>query len=121
MWIICDVGFFNVVCQDGDAENGLLTVKARSRNDLKALEDFIPFDRPIEESDEADYRYRRKAKKHDVIGGFQTIMREIDYPKTKPKLMERHPDRQLIYFRVWDELYTIQVIDEAKKSLRSTS
>lgn len=108
MWIVCDIGFFNIVCQDDDLQKGLLTVKARSRKDLEDLRDFVPYTNAIEESEKADYRFRIKAPKHQVRGGFATILNEIDYPKTKPKLAEKHPDRQDIYLQVWGDLYAIQ-------------
>lgn len=114
MWIICDVGFFNVICQDGDAERDLLTVKARSRKDLIDLSDYITFRvRDIEESQVTDYRFRVKAPKLDVTDGFNRIMNEIHYPKTKPKLMERHPERGEIYLNVWGDLLRIQRDSEA--------
>jgi len=112
MWVICDVGFFNIVCQDGDLGAGLLTVKARSKKDLEALRDFIPYTNAIEESQVADYRFRIKAPKHQVRGGFATILNEINYPKTKPKLAENNPDRSSIYLRTWAVLEQIQYLDE---------
>ena len=112
MWLITKIGFFNVICQGDDEERGLLTVKARSREDLKRLADYIPYTNAIEESLVTDYRYRIKARKHEVRGGFATLMNEIDYPKTKPKLAKNNPDRGVIYLNVWGELYNIQELDE---------
>lgn len=114
MWIVCDAGFFNIICQDDDAEKGLLTVKSRSIKELEYLENFaiFPPDLPIEESDVTDYRFRRKMPRDRAVRLFTTFIQDINYPKTKPKLMERNPDRTDIYLRVWADLYAIQEIDE---------
>ena len=112
MWLVTSIGFFNIVCQDDDKEHDLLTVKARCRQDLIDLEDYVPFELDIEESNVTDYRFRRKANRHLVADGIQLLLREIDYPKTKPKLMENRPDRAAIYLAAWSDLYSIQGIDE---------
>lgn len=106
MWIITKIGFFNVVCQDSD---GTLTIKARSREDLERLNSYVPYTSDdIEESDTADYRFRVKAKKNGVRSGLARLVDEIDYPKTKPKLSELHPERGGIYLNVWEDLGAIQ-------------
>lgn len=113
MWVICDIGFFNIVCQDDDLQRGLLTVKSRSRKDLENfIKSFNFVDPEIEESDQADYRFRFKAPRAAVMSFMDDTVNEIDYPKTKPKLKERNPDRESIYLDVWSDLYQIQQIDE---------
>ena len=108
MWLVTEVGFFNIVCSDDDDIKGLLTVKARSKQDLVKLEDYIPFTLPIEESDRHDYRFRRKALRRDVSAGIRQLVRGIDYPKTKPAISKLNPDRDDIYLAVWSDLYAIQ-------------
>lgn len=38
MWLVTEFGFFSIVAKPGDAERGLLTVRARVPGDLKALQ-----------------------------------------------------------------------------------
>src|SRR5688572_22115087 len=78
MWIVCDAGFFNIVCQDDDEKKGLLTIKSRSRKDLERLEEYIPFIFAIEESDKTDYRFRRKARSDLVSNGIKQLVFDID-------------------------------------------
>lgn len=108
MWLVTKIGFFNIIEQDDDAEKGLLTVKARARKDLQLLGNFLLFQTPIEESIQTDYRFRQKANKHYVANGIQQLVKEIDYPKTKPELAKLNPDRSDIYLQVWEDLYEIQ-------------
>lgn len=113
MWIVSQRGFYNIVCQDGDEEKGLLTIKARCRNDLLAVQQLITT-REIEESNTADYRFRVKARAHRVASYVAMMVDNIDYPKTKPKLATYHSQRSGIYFSVWEDLYQIQELkDEA--------
>jgi len=90
---------------------GLLTIKARNRDDLNWIRGEIDTSE-IEESETADYRFRVKADRLNVINLTTTILYQINYPKTKPKLAERHPERNGIYFRVWDDLCAIQELDD---------
>lgn len=111
MWIICDAGFFNIICQDDDDEKGLLTVKARSREDLQEFQIWFGIGWPeieIEESPITDYRFRLKAPRFLVKDVIKRMTDKIDYPKTKPKLAERHPERGEIYLNVWGDLLRIQ-------------
>lgn len=107
MWIVTKIGFFNIVCQDKE----LITVKARSRDDLVKLEDYIPFDLEIEESDAADYKFRRKATRANVAAGIRQLVKEIDYPMTKPAITQWFPERREIYLNVWGDLLRIQEPD----------
>lgn len=111
MWIVSEQGFYNIVCQDGDEEKGLLTIKARSHDDLVRVQKAITTSE-IETSDAADYRFRVKARADRVASFACMLVDHIDYPKTKPKLAERHPERSAIYFRVWDDLGAIQELDD---------
>lgn len=113
MWVICSEGFFNIVCQDDDEQKGLLTVKARSREDLENFISYFSFVGPeIEESHTADYQFRFKAPRQAVMNFMFNAVNEINYPKTKPKLAENRPDRANIYLRTWAVLQNIQYMDE---------
>lgn len=112
MWLITKIGFFNIIEQDTDRENGLLTVKARSKNDLENFKKYCTITGGIQESDTADYRFRVKARRAHVIEAISVLVGEIDYGKTKPAISENFPERGGIYFNVWDTLYEIQCLKE---------
>lgn len=107
LWIVSQLGFFNIICQDDDAEKGLLTIKARDYRDLQAVQKYITTS-DIEESNITDYKYRVKARADRVASFVAMMIDHIDYPKTKPKLVEDHPERSSIYLDVWGDLLRIQ-------------
>lgn len=114
MWIITKIGFFNIVEQDGDRAKGLLTVKARSKEDLNFFNERLPDGLVnIEESLTADYRYRLKARKVDVINVVGFLVAEINYGKTKPAITNWFSERRELYLDVWDVLRAIQYDEEA--------
>lgn len=118
MWVITRIGFFNIIEQDDDREKGLLTVKARSREDLEKfkklnhrLQDRLTGG--IEESNITDYRFRLKAIRNDVTVALSRLVDRIDYGKTKPAIMRDFPERSGIYYQVWEDLYEIQRLETA--------
>ena len=40
MWLVTPIGFFSIVQKPGDKANGTLTVRARLRSDLAALNQY---------------------------------------------------------------------------------
>lgn len=114
MWIVTKIGFFNIVCQDDDEKRERLTIKARSKDDLINVRGYIPFDGEIEESQVTDYRFRVKVLKRSALSLVEQLADEIDYPKTKPALAKKFPERSDIYLRVWDNLYHLQTRDAKK-------
>lgn len=120
MWLVTKIGFFNIIEQDDDRAKGLLTVKARSREDLQSLKDHYIWceGADIEESAVTDYRFRFKAPRMNVKSGISKLVDEIDYSKTKPAISENFPERSGIYFQVWEGLYAIQELNAEKKGLR---
>jgi hypothetical protein len=109
MWIVTKIGFFNIIQQDSDENDEILTIKARSRADLEYVMGRIPvISNAIEESDKADYRFRIKAYRADVMKLIGHLVSEIDYGKTKPAITEKFPERAGTYLNVWDDLYAIQ-------------
>ena len=114
MYIISEIGFFNIIQYPEDVPKGILTVKARRRQDLLSLQAFIhpelakigPAD--IEESKEADYRYRLKFPAEAIMAAVGSLVGNIRYPKTKDRLRHTHPDRMDTYFEVWDILSDLQ-------------
>lgn len=123
MWLITRIGFFNIIEQDDDREKGLLTIKARSREDLENFKKFniLLQDRltgGIEESAVTDYRFRLKARRDVVKDTVSVLVANIDYGKTKSAISENFPERSGIYFAVWEDLYGIQELDATQKRLR---
>ncbi len=112
MWVITKIGFFNIIQYDEDKERNFLTIKARSREDLERAQKYLPAIGEIEESMEADYRFRLKAPKLAVSGMIGDLVEEIDYRLTKPTISAHYPERSGIYFGVWDRLYEIQELNE---------
>lgn len=113
MWIVTEDGFFNIIQYPEDKERDLLTLKARRGADLvQAAADIFGNDDDyndfIEESDDADYKYRMKAQRWRVVDYIASKVRAIDYPKTKDALNATHPDRSGIYLAVWDTLSELQ-------------
>jgi hypothetical protein len=112
MWIITRIGFFNIIQYDEDKAKDLLTVKARSREDLDNFKNLSirTLITEIEESQVTDYQFRLKAPRDIVIQTVAKLVDDIDYGKTKPAISEKFPERAGIYFGVWDRLYEIQCL-----------
>ena len=121
MWLVTKIGFFNIIQYDEDKADDLLTIKARSKEDLLNTQKYLPDIVEIEESSEADYRFRLKAPKLAVAGMIAALVEGIDYRLTKPSISKSFPERARLYFNVWDTLYHIQEIDVTKERLRSSS
>jgi len=120
MWLVTKIGFFNIIQYPEDKAKDLLTIKARSRDDLENFNEFLPSlgEGKIEESHEADYRFRIKLPRQDAIYVVHCLVEQIDYKLTKPAIAEKYPERSGIYFSVWDRLYEIQELNAAQEKLR---
>jgi len=126
MWIVTRIGFFNIIQYPEDKTADLLTIKARSKEDLENFKNLSATFRDkitggVEESSEADYRFRLKVTRREAAKAIASLVEEIDYAKTKPVISEDFPERTRIYFNVWDTLGQIQEIDAAKERLHSPS
>ena len=108
MWIVTKIGFFNLIKYPEDKKDRLLTIKARSQRDLDNFKKYLPASREIEESRDADYRFRFKADQSAAAHCIAALVEEIDYAKTKPVIMKDFPERSGIYYQVWEDLYAIQ-------------
>lgn len=111
MWLVTQHGFFNIIQYDEDKPD-LLTIKARRREDLVWATDELKLmgapAGPIETYELADYAYRIKAPKDDVMNLVAKMASSVDYDKFKGRIIEVQPDRHAIYLRVWQELYVLQ-------------
>jgi 8-oxo-dGTP pyrophosphatase MutT (NUDIX family) len=80
MWIITPLGFFSIVQKPSDVPAGTLTVRARVRNDLEALQAAVlPGLGAITESKSTDYRFRATAQRSLVEAAMAqlTALREV--------------------------------------------
>ena len=90
MWLITSFGFFSVVEKPGDRQKGLVTVRARVREDLEALkEKYLPTLGPIASSSATDYRYRAVAPKPDLAAAAAKAVFDIDYDNFKNRVKQQ--------------------------------
>ena len=107
MWIITAQGFYSIVKKAGDPP-GMLTIRARVKNDLLNLQSKLPSMSSIVESDDSDYRYRAFAKPEDVAQAVSDMIMKIDYPNFKNKVSDGNLYRGAVYSSVWGELMRIE-------------
>lgn len=111
MWLITPIGFFSIVQKPEDMNSETLTIRARVRSDLEALQlRYLPELGSIKESNNTDYRFRAKASKPDVAKVMSQMVLDIDYSNFKNKVAQTQGlDRAHVYHDVWDALYTLQM------------
>jgi hypothetical protein len=110
MWLMTKFGFFSIVQKPGDAEAGMLTVRARVRADLEALrERYLPEMGEIAENAGTDYRCRARAPREALAAALQQITLDIDYGNFKSTVHKTQgAQRSEVYHEVWDALYQLQ-------------
>jgi len=110
MWLITPIGFFSVVQKPTDIKTKTLTVRARARTDLEALQaQYLPELGPIQESAVNDYRYRATAPQAAVAAAMGRLAETLDYSNFKDAVKQRQGSaRAHLYHDVWDVLYRLQ-------------
>jgi len=109
MWLITDFGFFSIVAKPGDAEAGLLTVRARVRGDLEALGRLMPTMGPILEGVGSDYVFRAQAPRAVVAAAVAQAIQGIAYANMKAWVHKSQgPAREAVLHDVWHSLHTLQ-------------
>lgn len=109
MWLVTQHGFYNVIQYPEDKERDWLTFKARRREDLEFLEkEFDGISNPIEESVDADYRFRLKVPRQTAEFIVEYFVQAIDYPMFKERIYDVQPDRHAAYLTVWATLLGLQ-------------
>ena len=110
MWLITPIGFFSVVRKPTDTKNKTLTVRARVRSDLEALQaKYLPELGPIQESSVNDYRFRAVAPQAAVAAAMARLAESLDYSNFKDAVKQRQgAARANLYHGVWDVLYRLQ-------------
>jgi hypothetical protein len=110
MWLITPIGFFSVVQKHDDEASGTLTVRARVRGDLEALQEkYLPSLGPIQENVETDYSYLATAPRAEVSEAMARMIADVNYSNLKHEVAKRQGQkRSLLYHEVWDVLYRLQ-------------
>lgn len=110
MWLTTTHGFYSVV-QHRDHHDKLV-VRARSREDIEALESVIPGLEPYSDA-RADYRWRAVVSRAEWVAAVAQMVVEIDYPNFKSAVAERQGSRRAsLYGEVWRTLLALQGKDE---------
>lgn len=110
MWLITPIGFFSIVQKPEDIEAGILTLRARAKDDLMALrQKYLPELGDIQKGGGTDYPYRARATKADVAAVMARLVEDIDYSNFKNVVHERQGStRAHLYGKVWEVLYKIR-------------
>lgn len=113
MWIFSKQGFVSVVKHRHLP--GMLLVRGRARDDLenfvRLLEEIGGKTHSIQETPQADYRFRVVACKRTVAKVLARIATDIDYPNFKDEV-HGDPARDSAYMRVWTAMRNFQTDSE---------
>lgn len=110
MWLFTDIGFFSIVRKPGDEEAGILTIRARVREDLEQLKErYLPSMAAIAEYGGTDYPYRAQANASDLAEALRLIVEKLDYSNFKEEVAAKQGHhRASVYSRVWHDLLLLQ-------------
>ena len=108
MWLITPEGFFSAVEKPGDRADGMLTVRTRNRDDIKALKRYFPDAKPYRVR-YSDYEWRNRVAKDEWAQAVARMALEIDYSNFKNEVTRRQGrERHDIYSRVWSVLLGLE-------------
>jgi hypothetical protein len=110
MWVMTTIGFFSIVEKPGDRADGMLTIRARQRGDLEALQrEMLPALGNISDAGGSDYPFRARAARADVAEALRRMVDMLDYPNFKSAVAARQGRaRAQHYGRVWSILCDLQ-------------
>lgn len=110
MWIITPLGFFSIVQKPADLEHGTLTIRARVRGDLEALQAAVlPGLGQITESKKTDYRFRATAPRTLVEAAMAKLAQQLNYDNFKSEVAKvQGHQRAHLYGEVWGVLHQMQ-------------
>ena len=119
MWIFCKLGFFSAVEHRERPDN--LLIRARFKGDLERL--YKAMDQisrsecgPIQETPDADYRYRMECPKIWFSEVLREQAEEIDYDNFKNAVHEGTV-RDGAYMDVWRALWAAQNFGKNRKKV----
>jgi len=108
MWVMTDQGFYSIVHKSFNPE-GVLTVRARCREDLDRFRDQVASASEIQEDAGADYRFRVTAGQEETGDWLKKQVEEIRYDNFKNHIGETQGwDRERVYANVWKELLALK-------------
>jgi 8-oxo-dGTP pyrophosphatase MutT (NUDIX family) len=110
MWIMTPVGFFSIVQKPGDGLQRQVTVRARVKADLLALQALaLPEMGPIKAHEGSDYAYRATAPQAAVARALASLVMDIAYDNFKNEVSRTQGyARARAYGEVWNALYPLQ-------------
>jgi len=106
MWLMTTVGFFSIVRKPDETD---LTVRARVREDLEALEkEYLPSLGPIIAGGGTDYPYRARVDAQALATAIARMVEDIDYSNFKGTTAVRQGvERAHVYGEVWSALHKL--------------
>lgn len=114
MWVFTQSGFYSVVAyvppDEGrhDQQEDFLLVRARVREDLERLRQWIP-DVRIQEHEGADYRFRAVVAREEWKRILAGEVDSVNYTNFKNRVAERQGhERHDAYKQVWSALRRLQ-------------
>lgn len=116
MWLITNFGFFSIVEKPEDQAAGTLTIRARVKSDLVALQErYLPSLGKITGGG-TDYKCRAKASREAVAVAMMRAALDINYDNFKNSVgtTQGHA-RASLYHEVWDVLYKLQQTGDFEK------
>ena len=108
MWIFAKDGFLSIV--QHSQHKSLLLVRSRFRGDIEELFQGAE----VEETLDADYRYRAMLPKWSVAESIGRLVGSIDYPNFKGSLADQ--DRHDVYLRVWETMLDAQRLNHHREA-----
>jgi len=103
MWVMTPDGFFSIVRKRGETD---LTVRARVRGDLEALEkEYLPSLGPIIVGGGTDYAYRARVDSTSLASAIARMVEDVDYSNFKDTVAARQGfERAHVYGEIWSAL-----------------
>jgi len=108
MWIFSKLGFFSIV-QDFTSPD-VLHVRTRFAGDLERALAACGLTAEITVSPDADYRYRTKLSRDDLLKLLGVLGESLDYPNFKNEVAKDPAQRARLsaYHEVWHTLQALQ-------------
>ena len=107
MWVFTNTAFVSAVCHR--TQPGMLMVRARLQGDL---ENFLASDGApltVEETADADYRYRCTVPVPVFAAALEKAARSVDYDNFKGSIDPSDRQRHDAYLDVWAVMHRVQV------------
>jgi hypothetical protein len=109
MWIMTTRGFYSAVQKRGDADEGMVTIRARVKADLERLGDLLPDAKPYRQRGYSDYPWRVRVTAEEWAAAVKAMALEIDYSNFKNEVKRvQGGKRAQVYSRVWGVLLSLQ-------------